>query len=208
MLPTLVHPGWSPPVHRRLKRRDKYAQASYEDFLEALARLVTFVKLPDAELLKRYGCTSAHQFFEQIEKNVHDGAVMMHQRKAWHLEEKSHEPLAEQLEMVIGLILDRCDEEMRATSSAEGKSDRRLLAQNKRLQGRAEVSRLQSREALLAPLREEASPGKMRPRRQSLQIEGLEQRLAQKNAAEHAAEGATGRRPSVAGRRPSVLPGS
>ena len=94
-----------------LRRRNKYTTANYVDFLEAIARLTTFMPLPNAEQLVLYNEKSAMDFLDGIENGRHDGSALLKGETTWESEEVSQEDLAPPLEMLINLILDRLDKD-------------------------------------------------------------------------------------------------
>ena len=69
---------WAQPfVTDEIKRREKMQHLAFVDFLEALARVVTFKPMPTTELLKQYGARSCAHFFKQEAEGVHEGRKLL-----------------------------------------------------------------------------------------------------------------------------------
>ena len=163
-----------------LKRRDKLTQADYIDFLEAIARLSTFVSLPDGEHLKKYSCRSAMEFLDlaatgQLKEGGRETEQPTLAPRDWFKEEDMDEPLSLQLEMLITLILDRFQKEEQASGGSPAKrTERKTLLTLRRNKTREIITFLDRKDALFAPPErletEDMIVSRMRPRRQSLQI--------------------------------------
>ena len=129
-------------VSDELKRRHQLTTCSFVDFLEIMGRLTTFMRMPEPEVLEKYECKTAKEFYDQIATGVHEGSVMVKttegpgQRQKslddlvhafhWYDEEVLLESIDDSLEMLVSLILDRLDE------SGDGKIERADLVQRRR----------------------------------------------------------------------------
>ena len=128
-------------VSDELKRRHQLTTCSFVDFLEIMGRLTTFMRMPEPEVLEKYECKTAKEFYDQIATGVHEGSVMVKttegpgQRQKslddlvhafhWYDEEVLLESIDDSLEMLVSLILDRLDE------SGDGKIERADLVQRR-----------------------------------------------------------------------------
>ena len=64
-------------VSDELKRRHQLTTCSFVDFLEIMGRLTTFMRMPEPEVLEKYECKTAKEFYDQIASGVHEGTVIM-----------------------------------------------------------------------------------------------------------------------------------
>ena len=112
-------------VSDELKRRNQLTTATFVDFLEMLGRMCTFMHLPERELLVKYECKSPKDFYDGVASGQHEGSALVKTTMGpgtgasgrgtsndyiWQDEEASSEPLANDLETLIILILDRLDD--------------------------------------------------------------------------------------------------
>jgi len=112
---------WSQPfVSDELKRRHKLIGLQYVDFLEAIARLCTMMRLPSVPDLLHYQCASYKEFYDQVEAGhttgdaiqgdlggeVGDDILLRH----WQVAETSTTPLGEVLDLLLQLMIDRLTE--------------------------------------------------------------------------------------------------
>ena len=90
-----------------LKRRTALVHLQYVDFLEALARIATFKRLPTKGQLAQHGCTSCASFFAQ--PKLVEAELLAAGPMSWQQEETSPVPLEEPLEMLLSLLVERLD---------------------------------------------------------------------------------------------------
>ena len=101
---------WAQPfVTDEVRRRVAMVHLDFVGFLEALARITTFKRLPTPQALKECHALTVPHWFQQAANGEHDGVAMLRPID-WHEEEHNTElPLGQPLEALISLLLDRLD---------------------------------------------------------------------------------------------------
>jgi len=123
-------------VSDEVARADAQQQITFVGFMEALCRVVGFVRLPDKQSIAAYNSANLEELYDKVMKGVFQPEALHPGMKVdWQAEEKSVEPIEEQLDMLIRLMLCRLDRDRDFDISEEelkaGREARREKRQKK-----------------------------------------------------------------------------
>jgi hypothetical protein len=117
-------------VTDEVKRREKLIHLNFLGFLEAVARLICFKPMPAMDDIMEANAGSASQYFQMMRDGLIDAPHPL--KPSWQEEECSEAPLAPQLDLLIGLLLDRIDENGDGIVTRQELKARALAAKNER----------------------------------------------------------------------------
>ena len=141
---------WSQPhITDEVRRRERMQHLTFVDFVEALARILTFKAMPTHELLKAHSARSCAHFFLQEEQGLHEGRKLCRRAADWREDRvdatTSQTALRQPMEMIISLLFERLSSLGEHVTRQELKG--RLVARAEAKREAAEAKRLAEEEA-------------------------------------------------------------
>jgi hypothetical protein len=141
---------WSSPVTTdEVKRRESMQHLGFVDFVEALARVTTFLAMPTAELLKAYGAKSCNHFFLQEAQGTHDGRKLCTRPVDWREKDVASPAAAHALRGPLEMLFSRLIESLSTSGDMLTRNElkARLVARQEAKREAAEARRAENDES-------------------------------------------------------------